>query len=271
VSARPFVGGATAGRINGPAAGRVGSLVAPGSGRVIGLILAAGAGTRFGGGKMAALLDGRSLPAHVALAARAGGVADLVVVLGRDAATVAAAMAPDLASGPFLRVVNPAPERGLASSLRIGMAAATALDPAAVLVLLGDQPLVRPDVIRALLAAAPAAAAPGAAASAAAPGAAAAPVAPAPAPDPDLVAIAPRYADDAALNPVLVLPAGFALATRAEGDRGLGPFLAAAGDRVLRLGVAGANPDIDTPADLAVLGAAGDPAAHATQARGSTC
>ncbi len=76
----------------------------------------------------------------------------------------------------------------------------------------------------------------------------------------------PRYAEDAAPNPVLLLAAGWSLVARLSGDRGLGSLLVADPDRVVHVAVAGANPDIDTPADLAAVaasvahaGPAGDP------------
>ena len=203
---------------------------------VAGLILAAGAGSRFGGGKMRARLDGRPLVAHVLDAARAAGLGRLVVVLGRDAVEVRAAI---LAADPaaldgVLVAVNGAPERGLATSLRLGLAAATAGPrPDGVLVLLGDQPRVRPEVIAAVIAAA------------APPGA---------------LAVVPAHGDDRAPNPVLVLPAAAALVDELDGDRGLGALLAARPERVVRVSVAGANPDVDTVADLAAL--EGSPRAH---------
>ena len=66
--------------------------------------------------------------------------------------------------------------------------------------------------------------------------------------------------EDAAPNPVLLLPAGWPLVARLTGDRGLGPLLAADPDRVVRVAVPGANPDVDTPADLAALAAVPPPA-----------
>jgi molybdenum cofactor cytidylyltransferase len=201
------------------------------AGEFAGLVLAAGTATRFGGGKVLAPLAGRPLAGHVLAAARDAGLERLVLVLGRDAAKVRIT----LAAGDtgtldgVLVAVNAAPERGLASSLRLGLAAATAEPaPRGVLILLGDQPRVRPAVIAALLAAA-----------------ASAPT--------DAVAIVPAYADDGAPNPVLVLCAGWPLAAGLEGDRGLGSLLAAGPGRIVRVPVPGANPDVDTPADLAAL------------------
>ena len=199
------------------------------------VILAAGVGSRFGGGKVRAPLEGRPLLAHVLAAVREAGIGRVVVVLGRDAGAVLDAVR-DVDPGVLERVlvtVNPTPERGLATSLRLGFGAATAVaPPAGVLVLLGDQPRVRADVLRVLC---------GAVASAHA------------------FAVVPRYAGDAAPNPVLLLPAGWPLVAGLTGDRGLGPLLAADPARVVRVAVPGANPDVDTPADLAALAAVADP------------
>lgn len=208
------------------------------AGAVTGLVLAAGAGTRFGGGKVRALLEGRPLVAHVLAAARAGGIERLVLVLGRDALAVRAALAADDpgALAGVLVATNPAPERGLASSLRVGLAAAVgAPEPDGVLILLGDQPRVAPAVIRAL----------------------AGLVVEAPT---GAYAIVPSYAADGAPNPVLLLPSGWSAAAALDGDRGLGPLLAAEPGRVVRVPFAGMNPDVDTPADLAAL----EVPAHAT-------
>jgi CTP:molybdopterin cytidylyltransferase MocA len=201
------------------------------SGAVAGLVLAAGSGTRFGGGKVRAPLEGRPLVGHVLAAAREAGLARIVLVLGRDAVDVRAALvaADRGALEGMLVAVNGAPERGLASSLRLGLAAATAAPvPSGVLVLLGDQPRVRPEVIASVLAAAVDA-------------------------PPGTRGVAPVYADDAAPNPVLLLPPAWALAARLEGDRGVGPFLASRPELVVRVPVAGTNPDVDTPQDLADL------------------
>jgi len=211
------------------------------SGAVAGLVLAAGSGTRFGGGKVRAPLEGRPLVGHVLAAAREAGLARIVLVLGRDAVDVRAALvaADRGALEGMLVAVNGAPERGLASSLRLGLAAATAAPvPSGVLVLLGDQPRVRPEVIASVLAAA------------------------ADAP-PGTRGVAPVYADDAAPNPVLLLPPAWAVAARLEGDRGVGPFLASRPELVVRVPVAGTNPDVDTPQDLADLAVPADRTAAA--------
>src|SRR5689334_1490780 len=110
------------------------------------VVLAAGAATRFGGGKLLATIAGRPMLQHVLDAVAAAGLSEVVVVLGSDAATVEAAI--DWRAE--CRVVNPSPEDGLSSSLRVGF---EAVPPAteAVLIALGDQPLMSPGTIRSLL------------------------------------------------------------------------------------------------------------------------
>jgi molybdenum cofactor cytidylyltransferase len=196
-----------------------------------GLVLAAGSGTRFGGGKVRARLDGRPLVGHVLAAARTAGCARIVLVLGRDAVEVREALleTDPAALDGVLVAVNGAPERGLATSLRLGLTAATAEPaPAGVVVLLGDQPRVRPDVIASIAAAAPGV-------------------------PPGTRAVAPAYESDSAPNPVLLLPPAWPLAAALDGDRGLGPVLGADPALVVRVAVVGTNPDVDTPQDLAAL------------------
>lgn len=198
---------------------------------VVAVVLAAGASSRFGSNKLTADLHGRPVLQHVLDALAEAGVADVAVVLGADAAAVEAGMA----WRAERRVVNERPADGLSSSLRVGLDAAVEVPGAdAVLVALGDQPALRAGVVRAVLAA-------GASPSAA-----------------HASFIRPRYPDDPAPNPVLVRRSAWALAAGLDGDRGLGPLLANRPDLVVEVPVEGANPDIDTPADLAALAAAED-------------
>jgi len=191
--------------------------------RVVAIVLAAGAATRFGSAKQLAPLDDRPLLQHPLDALAAAGIDDVVVVLGAEAAAIEEA----IAWRTERRRVNPRPEDGLASSLRIGLDAA-AEDPAAdaVLVVLGDQPSVRPEVLRAVIDAAG---------------------------ETDRPIVRPRYTADGAPNPVLVRREAWALAAGLDGDRGLGPLIARHPDLVHELPVEGAIPDVDTPADLASL------------------
>jgi len=189
------------------------------SGRVTAIVLAAGAGSRFGGGKQLAPLEGRPILQHVLDTLATAGVSDVIVVLGHDREAIEAAMA----WRSERRVVNPGPDRGLASSLEVGVAA---LEPAATaaLVVLGDQPLLAASTVRALLAAPD---------------------------DPVRTVVVPRYDDDQGRNPVLIRRVAFDLIAEVHGDRGLGPVLAAHPDRIFAIPLDGSNPDVDTRADLA--------------------
>ena len=201
-----------------------GSGAAPG--RVRAIVLAAGAGRRFGGHKLEARFGGRPILQHVLDALAAAGLDDPIVVVA--AAEPAGRPADAMAWRRAERVVNPDPARGLASSLQLGWRAALAVDPPpqAVLVVLGDQPRLQPDVVRALLDA---------------PNDASRPV------------VAPRYRGSGDRNPVRIERAGGALVDAATGDRGLGPVLDAEPSLVRWLDVEGDNPDLDERADLALL------------------
>jgi molybdenum cofactor cytidylyltransferase len=193
------------------------------------VVLAAGAGRRFGGGKVLATLEGRPLIQHVLDALAEAGVDDPIVVLGRDAATVEAA----LPRGRATIVRNPEPERGLASSLQVGWAAALEAGAAAVLVALADQPRLSPAVVAALLALDL---------------------------DPARPIAAPRYAGGGGRNPVRIDATADALVRGLRGDRGLRPLIVARPELVRSIGVPGSNPDVDRPEDLRAI-APPDPAA----------
>jgi len=189
---------------------------------VAGLILAAGLGRRFGGAKLAAPLRGRPLVSYaldVAGRARAAGLlSDLRIVVGPDDKEVTR-LAADAGAAPL---VNPSPESGLASSLRLGL---VALDAGAALVLLADQPLVRLDVVAVLVAAWH---------------------------ERLGLLIRPRYAlsPDEPGHPVLLDRSLWPLADRLEGDVGIGRLLAPDAPGAAIIDVPGSNPDVDTPADL---------------------
>jgi len=187
-----------------------------------GLVLAAGAASRFGSPKALAELGGRPMLEHVLDAARLAGLAPVIVVLGTAGDEVEAGVE----WGSEVRVRNPDPERGLASSFRVGLAAveASAGGEDATLILLGDQPRTDPGLIARLIAA---------------PATALRPI------------VAPRYARGGGPNPLLLHRSAYGLARLAAGDRGLGPVLASHPELVSYVDVPGSNPDVDTPADLA--------------------
>jgi molybdenum cofactor cytidylyltransferase len=111
------------------------------------VILAAGRATRMGRTKQLLAVDDRPMLQHVIDAASAAGVDEIVVVLGHDAEPIQAAL--DLPPNTRV-VVNPGFAGGQASSLRAGLAAVSPHGEAAVIVL-GDQPGVEPDAIRAVV------------------------------------------------------------------------------------------------------------------------
>ncbi|MGZ9160813.1 MAG: NTP transferase domain-containing protein [Candidatus Limnocylindrales bacterium] len=191
------------------------------------IVLAAGAASRFGGGKLLASLDGRPVLQHVLDRLAQADLTDVVVVLGSDAEAIEAAI--DWRAER--RVRNPAPDRGLSSSLQVGI---DVLDGRGgdgvdgVLIVLGDQPRLPARAIRALLDAQV---------------------------DPARPIVVPVYPGDGGRNPVLLGRAAIPLVAETSGDRGLGPLIAAHPElvREIPIQVPGGNPDIDTRADLIAL------------------
>lgn len=108
-------------------------------GRIAGLVLAAGSGQRMGRPKGTLTVDGERLVDRAVRVLREGGC-DPVVAVVRAGVEVPAAVV----------VVNPDPERGLRSSLELGVAAAG--ESAAVAVLLADLPGVGVAAVRAVVA-----------------------------------------------------------------------------------------------------------------------
>ena len=195
------------------------------------LILAAGQGRRFGGGKLHALYRGRPLLSYVldvVEVARKRGLLDgghVVVAAGDERALTLAR------AGGLGTVINDAPDLGLSHSVRLGLAeleARTIEEAGAALVCLGDQPLVRIDVVEALVAAWKQGSGP---------------------------IVRPRYEArrDAPGHPVLLARSIWARARQLEGDRGFSALLDSSPLETVTLDVKGDNPDVDTRADLNAL------------------
>jgi molybdenum cofactor cytidylyltransferase len=194
--------------------------------RVAAVVLAAGRGTRFrqDGGtrpKLLAPLHDRPVLQHVLDALATARLFEVTVVLGADADAIEEA----IRWRDEQRVHNQEPERGLASSLQVGLAAVPT-HAEATLVLLGDQPHVQPALIRQL---------------------ARMPL------DPRRPLVVPRYRDGLG-NPVRLEREAMLLAFSLTDDAGMRGVIARFPELVRVVPVAGTNPDVDTPRDLEALG-----------------
>lgn len=183
-----------------------------------GLVLAAGAGVRFGAPKALVRLGGETLLHRVGRTLSDGGCEPVRAVVGASADAVRAA------AGSIQTVENPDWLSGMASSLRIGLAALSDATPAVVVALV-DQPLVTPAAVGRLIGAWRAGA---------------------------VVAVA-TYAGRQR-NPVLLDRSVWAdLAAGLRGDEGARGWLAAHPALVTAVDCddVGDSRDVDTPADLA--------------------
>jgi molybdenum cofactor cytidylyltransferase len=114
---------------------------------ISGIILAAGTSSRLGRPKQLLPLAGKPLLQHAVDAAHQAGLDEVVVVLGHEAGEVAATLSlPEGARTVF----NPNYVEGQSSSLRAGLQAVSTEARGAV-VLLGDQPGITPEAIRAVV------------------------------------------------------------------------------------------------------------------------
>ena len=197
------------------------------------IVLAAGLCRRFGGAKLATSFRGRPLLSHclgVLTEAREAGLIDPGVLVHRPGDLLSRSLAEAAGLRP---IPNPRPATGMAHSLQLGLAALeTSSPPDWAMIVLGDQPLLRLEVIEALASAA----------------------------RPLMDLVRPVYQDTPSGpgHPVLVHHRLWSQAARLTGDQG---FRTLATWTTLRAGtieVPGRNPDVDTPADLASLEAGGE-------------
>jgi molybdenum cofactor cytidylyltransferase len=182
---------------------------------VAAVVLAAGEARRFGGRKQLARLGERTLLEHVVGIARAVDLAPVIAV-------VPPWLIMPASLGTVQVIANAEPGLGMSHSLRLGFAALPAVVEAAV-ILLGDQPTVSPEAVRALVAARGAQ---------------------------PLVAtsVAGRLA-----APVLVERSHFGVVEELTGDIGLRQVLDANPELVRAVEVWQHAPDVDTPEDLRAL------------------
>lgn len=118
------------------------------------VVMAAGAGSRIGHRPKSLLRrDGEALIARQLRLLHAAGVTEAVVVLGHHAGLIRAELERLQAQPRYAGLrwtLNPSPDDGPGSSLRCGLAALPA-DLDGVLVVLGDQPLLELQDLRAVL------------------------------------------------------------------------------------------------------------------------
>jgi molybdenum cofactor cytidylyltransferase len=187
-----------------------------------GVVLAAGAGTRFGGGKQLAELDGRPLLEHALGAMAASGVGRMVVVLGAGAEEIVARV--DLHGADPL--ICDRWDEGQSASLATALAEMGDAD--AVVVTLGDQPRMTPDAIRRVIAARGAGAA----------------------------AVRATYNGDPG-HPVLLERELIGKLRDVTGDHGARNLLLSVNTRDIPCDDLGGGEDVDTPAQLDALRAGG--------------
>ena len=190
------------------------------AGSTAGLLLAAGAGRRMGGPKALVHVAGEPLLRRAVRLLRDGGCADVLVVVGAQAETVAA-----LAEAEGCRWVRSEDwAAGMSASLRAGLSALDAWPHRACVVALVDQPLLGAEAVRRLAAT-------------------------------DAAAAVATY-DGAPRNPVLLRRDVWAeVAATASGDAGARSWLRAHPERVRLVPCDGTGSpyDVDTPADLAQI------------------
>jgi CTP:molybdopterin cytidylyltransferase MocA len=184
-----------------------------------GLVLAAGAGRRFGRPKALIEYDGRCLLDRAVATLRAGGCRQVLAVLGAGAE-----QALSDATEAFTPVLNRRWGQGLSASLKAGLAAVPERYDGVVVTLV-DQPRIEPEAVRRVIAAAAAGA---------------------------TVAVA-VYAGRRGHPMYFAREHLGAIAGAAEGDRGARDFLAAHPELVDEVPCPGDPVDVDTPADLAAL------------------
>lgn len=118
--------------------------------RAVAVVTAAGSAERFGGKKLLTPIDGEPLLDRTIRALLDGGVAEVIVVVGRDARTELERDVNAMLDPRVRTVENPDPSRGMFSSIQEGVAQANG---DTILVMPGDMPFVSPETVRAVIAA----------------------------------------------------------------------------------------------------------------------
>ena len=191
------------------------------------IVLAAGLSLRMGRPKLLLEVEGRPIIRHVVERVVSAGIREVFVVAGPEHGGLARA----LEGLPVRFVVNPTPEAGQGSSVSVGVRSLPA-GTTAVLIALGDQPGVPPEVIPALLEALKL---------------------------PGKTIAGPRYADGLG-NPVLFAASVFPELLALPGDRGARAVVERDASRLAQVHIPSRMPrDIDTPGDYESLSAPDNP------------
>ncbi|HEX3470056.1 MAG TPA: nucleotidyltransferase family protein [Silvibacterium sp.] len=117
--------------------------------RVGAIILAAGRSSRMGEAKQLLRLGETTVLGQTLENVRGAGVDETVLVLGSSAETIRKQLSASVIEGLKI-VVNHAYEQGMASSLRAGLSALD-LQTDAALVILADQPFIRPETLNRII------------------------------------------------------------------------------------------------------------------------
>ncbi|HLI07959.1 MAG TPA: nucleotidyltransferase family protein [Ktedonobacteraceae bacterium] len=133
----------------------------PTTGSIAAVILAAGSSSRMGEGRHKLLLPlaGRPVLAHVLDSVLASSARPIILVLGHRIDEVRAHIASYLNNSAITIVENPAYLQGMSTSMRVGLQAlmaqmtgtSTEQSISGAIILLGDQPLLTPQIIDALI------------------------------------------------------------------------------------------------------------------------
>ena len=118
--------------------------------RAVAVVTAAGSAERFGGKKLLTPIDGEPLLDHTIRALLEGGVAEVIVVVGRDGRAEIERDVNSMLDPRVRPVENPDPSRGMFSSIQEGVAQAQG---DTILVMPGDMPFISPETVRAVIAA----------------------------------------------------------------------------------------------------------------------
>jgi molybdenum cofactor cytidylyltransferase len=118
--------------------------------RAVAVVTAAGSAERFGGKKLLTPIDGEPLLDHTIRALLDGGVAEVIVVVGKDGRAELERDVNTMLDPRVRAVENPDPSRGMFSSIQEGVAQAQG---DTILVMPGDMPFVSPETVRAVIAA----------------------------------------------------------------------------------------------------------------------